>query len=75
MWDFFRVQFLTAALAVYSLFYTRYPYYLLCAAGLLMLVFTIENITGENSILTVLTKTMLIIFICLLSNGFLVFIL
>ncbi len=75
MWDFFRVQFLTAALAVYSLFYTRYPYYLLCAAGLLMLVFTIENITGENSILTVLTKTMLIVFICLLSNGFLVFIL
>ncbi|MDE6616032.1 MAG: hypothetical protein K2K35_05645 [Lachnospiraceae bacterium] len=75
MWDFFRVQFLTAALAVYSLFYTGYPYYLLCAAGLLMLVFTIENITEENSILTILTKAVLILFICLLSNGFLVFIL
>ncbi len=75
MWDFFRVQFLTIALAVYSLFYTGYPYYLLCAAGLLMLVFTIENITEEDSILIALTKTVLILFICLLSDGFLVFIL
>lgn len=75
MWNFFRVQFLTAVLAFYSLFYTGYPYYLLCAAGLLMLVFTIENITEEDSILIVLTKTVLILFICLLSNGFLVFIL
>ena len=75
MWDFFRVQFLTIALAVYSLFYTGYPYYLLCAAGLLMLVFTIENITEEDSILIALTKTVLILFICLLLDGFLVFIL
>ncbi|MCI9080307.1 MAG: hypothetical protein HFH68_15605, partial [Lachnospiraceae bacterium] len=75
MWHFFRVQFLTAALAVCSLFYTEYPYYLLCAAGILMLVFTIENITEESNFFIVFTKTLLILFICILSKGFLAFIL
>lgn len=75
MYDFFRTQFLTAVLAFYGLFYTEYPYYLLCAAGLLMVVFTIEDILEESSFLITFIKAVFILFICLLSDGFLVFIL
>ena len=75
MGDFFRTQFLTIILTFYGLFYTDMPYYMLFAAGLLLVVFTIENLSEERSVLITIVKTVLVLFLCILSKGFLLFLL
>lgn len=75
MGSFFRTQFLTIIMAVYGLFYTEMPYYLLCTAGFLLFVFTIENISDEINNFIILIKIVLFIMLCILSDGFLIFIL
>ena len=54
--SFLRTQALTIILAVYGLFYTKVPYYLLCTAGLLLFVFTLENISDEINTFIIIIK-------------------
>lgn len=73
--SFFRTQALTIILAVYGLFYTEVPYYLLCTAGFLLFVFTLENISDERNNFIIIIKVVLCIIFCILSDGFLIFLL
>ncbi len=75
MEDFLRTQFLTIVLTIYSFFYTDSPYYILCASGLLLVVFTIENLLEEKNFLIIAVKIVLFLFICVLSKGFIYFLL
>lgn len=75
MVDFFRTQFLTIILTFYGLFYTDEPYYMLFTAGLLLVVFTIENLSEERNVLIIFVKVVLVLFLCILSKGFLLFLL
>lgn len=75
MSSFLRTQILTIILALYGLFYTEVPYYLLCTAGFLLFVFTLENISGEINNFIILIKIVAMIIFCILSDGFLTFLL
>lgn len=75
MGSFLRTQALTIILAVYGLFYTEVPYYLLCTAGLLLFVFTLENISYEINNFIIIIKVVLCTMLCILSDGFLIFLL
>lgn len=68
--SFLRTQALTIILAVYGLFYTKVPYYLLCTAGLLLFVFTVENISDEINTFIIVIKVVLCTMLCILSDGF-----
>lgn len=75
MTDFFRTQLLTILLTIYGLFYTDSPYYLLCGAGLLMIIFTVENLSEEKNIFIEVLKILFITFCCIISKVFLLFLL
>lgn len=75
MESFLRTQVLIIILAVYGLFYTNIPYYLLCTTGFLLFVFTIENISEERNNFIIIIKIMLVVMLCILSDGFLIFLL
>ena len=73
MSDYFITQILTLVLAAYGLFYTNQPYYLLCIAGLLLVINTIQNLSDETDIIVVLLKSILMFLFCAISHGFLIF--
>lgn len=75
MEDFLRTQFLTIILTIYSFFYTDRPYYILCASGLLLVVFTMENLLEKKSFLIIAVKIVLFLFICVLQEGVISFLL
>lgn len=75
MTDFFRIQLLTIILTIYGLFYADNSSYLLCVAGLLMIIFTVENLSEERNIFIEILKIFFITLCCIISKGFLIFIL
>lgn len=75
MSDFSRTAILTIILTIYGLFYTDSPYCLLAAAGLLLMILTIESLSEKNSVGLLTVKLLLITLGCILSEGFLTFLL
>lgn len=75
MEKYFTTQTLIFILTIYGLFYTDRHYGLLGAAGLLMVVVTIENISDKRSTVIVLSQIILAAGCCVISNGFLMFLL
>lgn len=75
MSEFLKSEVLIILLAVYGLFYTEYPYYLLCAAGILMVVLNIESLSDERKVGLVVLKLLLMVICCCISSGYLLFML
>lgn len=75
MSEFFKTQIIIILLAIYGVFYAEYPYYLLCCAGLLMVIYTLESLLEESNMGLIMLKIFLMALCCTLSHGFLLFLL
>ncbi|MBD5553972.1 MAG: hypothetical protein HDQ95_01120 [Roseburia sp.] len=75
MSGYITAQGLILFLTIYGLFYTERPYCLMSAAGLLMVVVTVENLSDKRSAATVLPKMILTAVCCVISHGFCMFLL
>lgn len=75
MSDYLQTQILTIILTVYGLCNTGHPYYLLCVMGLLLIVYTIDNLSDQSSRSIIVCKVLLTAIFCVLEPGFFVFLL
>lgn len=75
MSDYFGAQIMIAALTVYGLRETAHPQWLLCAMGLFLLTVTAESLPDAGQSVLSFAKVLLAAAYCVLSPGFLTFLL